>query len=189
MVNEQLTLPEAADLVLYDIELPVSPDFDWLSLLQTSAYWLVVLLVLMALIALWVMFTTRHQAFAKQSLLLHFLLVRRQLAKLQKATTENPEDKAAHQAISDAEIKGFYQLSQRLMYVAQLLGLQDKSPITSLQRQANVVAFSEQSVSRETYAMSLTETEKFLHSHLNAKKLVGYYLGQLSQLRLFKGKV
>lgn len=183
MVNQNNPTSEALDLVLYDIELPVSPDFNWLSLLQTSAYWLVIVVCVFALIALVVMFKTRQQAFSKQSLFLHFLMARFQLSKLQTLAQKSQNQTG----VSQAEIHGFYYLAQRLIYVSQRLKIEDEPSMDLLQRQVNFAVFSEHTVSRETFAVNLKEVEAFLQNHLSVKQLWAYYLNDLKMP--FKGDV
>ncbi|WP_040727034.1 hypothetical protein [Thiomicrorhabdus sp. Kp2] len=183
MANQNNSTSEALDLVLYDIELPVSPDFNWLSLLQTSAYWLVIVVCVFALIALVVMFKARNQPFAKQSLFLHFLIARSQLSKLQTLAQKSQ----SQTGISQAEVHGFYHLAQRLIYVSQRLKVEDEPSMDLLQRQVNFVVFSEHTVSRETFAMNLKEVETFLQNHLSVKNLWAYYLSYLKTP--FKGDV
>ena len=174
---------EALDLVLLDIELPVSPSFDWLSLLQTSAYWFVIVLSVFALMMLFVMFKARHQPFTKQSVLLHIFMARRQWSQLQRCAI-NSENQPG---ISKAEISGFYHLAQRLIYLSKVLKVQDKQAIELLQRQMNVAVFSEQAVSRETFAMNLHEVNTFLQNYLSIKHLWNYYINCLKSP--FKGGV
>lgn len=184
MVNQSSPVSESLETVLFDIELPISPDFNWFSVLQTSVYWGAVLLILLSFIALFVMFKTRHQPFAKQSLLLHFLMARRQLSRLQK-TSQNSVNQTV---VSKSEINGFYQLVQRLIYVSNLLKIEEEQICELLQCQADLLTFSKHTVSRETFLMNLKDSEAFLYSHLNAKNLLVYYFSLLNQ-KPFKGSV
>ncbi|MDX1351543.1 MAG: hypothetical protein R3254_00925 [Thiomicrorhabdus sp.] len=162
------------EATLYDIEPPVPPDIDWLSVLQTSADWLVIIVLFIGLVALLLMFKSRHQPFAKQGLWLHFVFAKRQLSKLQKSLQSSAE-----QTVSQDEIAGFYHLVQRLRYMSQKLKVEDQQAVELLQRHADELAFSTKLVSRETLAMNLQKIEQYLQQNISSKTVLFYIVNRV----------
>lgn len=184
-VNQaQALVSQTADnsTTLLDIELPLSPDFDWLGLVTTSLYWFIVVLIFAGLVSLYLMFKTRHQPFAKQSVLLHFIMVRKQFKKLRHSIDLTANEKP----ISKTTIMKFYALMQRLEYVFGVLQSHSAntiSPITQLndlKEQADLMAFSKQTVSRENVILAIEATHKQINTQLTSKHLVRYYLQKLN---------
>jgi len=162
---------------LLDIELPVSPDFDWLSVLQTSVYWFLGLLILAGLVSVYLMMKTRHKAFSQQPLWLHVFMLRKQLAQLEQSIDVVSRDSGELKNSAVA----FYAFSQRLVYVGGLFNEANSEALEEIKNHAILLAFSNQPVSRETMISQLKTSRKQLNLHGSLKELVGYYWQKMAQ--------
>lgn len=179
-VNKVQTLvSQTADnsMTLLDIELPLSPDFDWLGLLTTSLYWLFIVMILAGLVSLYLMLKTRHQPFVKQSVLLHFILLRKQLKNLRQSMNLTSNE----QSVSKTTITDFYALVQRLDYISGILQSHSATetlsltPLKDLKELADLMVFAKQTVSRENVTMAIEAAHKQINTQLTSKQLASYY--------------
>lgn len=163
-------------LSLIDIELPISPDFDWVALLQTGLYWFLILLILAGLVSLYLVFKTRHKALNKQPVWLHFYLLRKQFKQLEKSAGQSVEMNGSGNKDLKNTAVAFYAFTQRLFYVDNLLHKSCSEDLQNLKTFSNFLAFSNQPVSRETLQTHLKISRKWLNAHITFKTLLAFYV-------------
>ena len=161
-------------LSLIDIELPTSPDFDWIALLQTGLYWFLILLILAGLVSLYLVFKTRHKALNKQPVWLHFYLLRKQLSLLEISVDQKAKTELENKNLKNTAVT-FYVFTQRLFYVDNLLHKSCSEDLQNLKTYANLLAFSNKPVSRETLQTQLKISRKQLNAHITIKVLMVFY--------------
>jgi len=162
-------------LSLIDIELPTSPDFDWIALLQTGLYWFLILLILAGLVSLYLVFKTRHKALNKQPVWLHFYLLRKQLLQLENSVDQKAKTELENKNLKNSAVT-FYAFTQRLFYVDNLLHKSCSEDLQNLKTYANLLTFSNQPVSRETLQTHLKISRKWLNAHITFKALLAFYV-------------
>lgn len=157
---------DTSTMTLLDIELPVSPQFDWLGVVSGVS---IVLLVLVALAAL--IYVLRYSKQASSMTVIAPLALRWQLWKLKRHL---PAESAGHLRPTYAQTFAvFYEWCQNFKMVsckihsAQNMALLEK--IDQLTKQSEYMAFSNHTVSRETYCKTLNEAQILLTKSLNAK--------------------
>ncbi|GAB6068923.1 hypothetical protein JCM30760_00200 [Thiomicrorhabdus hydrogeniphila] len=171
-------------LSLIDIELPISPDFDWLGLLQTGVYWFLIFLILAGLVSLYLMLKTRHKAHNKQPVWLHFYLLRKQLSQLDISVGQIDKTELKNKDLKNTAV-AFYAFTQRLFYVNNLLHKSASEDLQNLKTFSNLLAFSNQPVSRETLQTHLEMSRKWLNAHITLKALLAFY-GQKEKSKSMK---
>lgn len=181
MANDEIQSIVSTELGLIDIELPMSPEVNWLAGIQLGWLWLLIVLFLAGLVFVWLTFKNHSKPFKKQSLFWHFFILRWQVYNLQKSLNA-VKNQSKELNVTKKQVNAFYELVQRLVYIDALL-VQSQSLFTeashddktNLQRQANLFAFSGKAVSRETFMLQVDECAELVKKQTGFKTMWAFY--------------
>jgi DNA-binding response OmpR family regulator len=155
---------------LLDIELPFEPGIDWASFLQTGLEIAFVLIILAGLV-----YFLRFSKLAKNGLLTTPFILRWQLFKLKRKLQD--ESHINLKTLPQERLNAFYFWNQSFQqFVTQrrtFIKEEQLKEMAELKELSEMMAFSGQIVSRETYFEALKEAQLLLNETVNSQLIIG----------------
>jgi DNA-binding response OmpR family regulator len=155
---------------LLDIELPLEPGIDWASFLQTGLEIAFVLIILAGLV-----YFLRFSKLAKNGLLTTPFILRWQLFKLKRKLQD--ESHINLKTLPQERLNAFYFWNQSFQqFVTQrrtFIKEEQLKEMAELKELSEMMAFSGQIVSRETYFEALKEAQLLLNETVNSQLIIG----------------
>ncbi|HHT00902.1 MAG TPA: hypothetical protein ENK73_08630 [Thiomicrospira sp.] len=155
---------------LLDIELPLEPGIDWASFLQTGLEIAFVLIILAGLV-----YFLRFSKLAKNGLLTTPFILRWQLFKLKRKLQD--ESHINLKTLPQERLNAFYFWNQSFQqFVTQrrtVIKEEQLKEMAELKELSEMMAFSGQIVSRETYFEALKEAQLLLNETVNSQLIIG----------------